>query len=335
MCKQSVILTILLSAAFAAVPSFAVGYVDSLRVQGENNHVQGIAYDKEEECFYCSFTTAFYKIDRKGRVLASIDSIHGHLGAMTYDAAARKVYASLECKDDEIGRGISRGMGRESYSRDESRFYIAVIDVDGMTMETYELPQVREDYLAGRYGCSGIDGVTLAPKFGPHPGKGRYLYVAYGIYGDTTRTDNDHNILLCYRPGDFSGPVRRYFIHTGNTTYGVQNLLYDSYTGRMYMAVYRGWKPQYPNYKLFALDMEQKPSRGRLEGVPYQKGKVRLLDSFCGWHQGKGSTGICSMGDGCYYVGEPGKADGRQFCDFKLYEHSDSPAGPFARPQRK
>lgn len=300
------------------------GYRDSLRVKGENNHVQGIAYDKAEKCFYCSFTTAFYKVDLDGNIVASIDDIHGHLGAMTFDESSRRVYASLEYKDDEIGRGISKGMGVEAYSRDETRFYIAEIDVDSMSMTTHELPLVREDYMAGRYACSGIDGVTIAPAFGRKGKSGRFLYVAYGVYGDVDRTDNDYNILLCYRLGDFSSPVRRYFIHTGNTTYGVQNLAYDPWTDRMYMAVYRGRKPQYPNYGIFGLDMGQKPGKAALEGVPYQKGRVWQLCSFTGWQQGKGSTGLCSLGDGFFYVGESGKEDGRQFCDFKLYRLEDS-----------
>ena len=310
------------------------GYPDSLRVQGGINHVQGIAYDSTEECFYCSFTTAFYKVSADGRVLSGIEDIHGHLGALTFDEASRKVYASLECKDDEIGRNISKGMGKEGYARDESRFYIAEIDVDRMTMETFELPEVRKDYLAGRFACSGIDGVSIAPRFGRKNGKPEYLYVAYGIYGDTERTDNDYNIILCYRPGKYNKPVHKYFVHTGNTTYGVQNLCYDSYSGRLYMAVYRGKKESYPNYALFALDIGQKPVKGRLEGVPYETGRVLMLNSFTGWHQNLGSTGICSMGDGFFYIGANGKDSGRQVCDFTLYRYSGSPEGPLERVRR-
>jgi ATP-dependent Lon protease len=47
------------------------------------------------------------------------------------------------------------------------------------------------------YGCSGIDGVTIAPKLGKKGGK-EYLYVAYGIYGDVLRDDNDYQVLLRY-----------------------------------------------------------------------------------------------------------------------------------------
>ena len=35
---------------------------------------------------------------------------------MTFDAHTRKLYASLECKDDEIGRGIAKHLGTEAFS---------------------------------------------------------------------------------------------------------------------------------------------------------------------------------------------------------------------------
>ena len=60
--------------------------------------------------------------------------------------------------------------------------------------------------------------------------------------------------------------------------------------------------------------------------------KVLMLGSFSGWQQNLGSTGICSMGDGFFYVGVNGKEDGRQVCDFKLYQHTASPQTPFIRP---
>ena len=45
---------------------------DSLRVIGENLHVQGIAYDAEADCFYGSFTTRFFKVDKNGQQIVSI-----------------------------------------------------------------------------------------------------------------------------------------------------------------------------------------------------------------------------------------------------------------------
>ena len=306
---------------------------DSLRVVGDNLHVQGIAYDPQKDCFYGSFTTKFFKVDNRGEILASIDSINGHIGAMTFDADRRRVFTSLECKDDEIGRGIAVTLGENAYERDQSRFYVTEIDVDAMKMALHDLPEVRKDYLEGNYCCSGIDGVTLAPAFNAKRSSKLYLFVAYGIYGRTERDDNDYNVLLCYDPDDIeAGPLHKYFVHTGNTTYGVQNLAYDPYTNMMYLAVYAGRKEKWPNYDLFAVDMRQKPFRASLEGVPYHEGDAEQVAFTQGWHFPYGSTGLCPNGDGTYYISVNGRTeDGRQKCDIVRYRLSENPETPFER----
>jgi len=43
--------------------------------------------------------------------------------------------------------------------------------------------------------------VTFAPAFGQSRDGKKYLYVAYGIYGDTLRTDNDYQVILAYDTG--------------------------------------------------------------------------------------------------------------------------------------
>ena len=112
-------------------------------VEGAKNHVQGIAYDKAVGSMYFSFTTSFIKTDMEGKVLGSIDRIQGHLGAMTFNPSDRKVYASLECKDDVIGAGLS------SFAKGRSMFYIAIIDVDKVT----EVGMDSEDNDAFRIVC--------------------------------------------------------------------------------------------------------------------------------------------------------------------------------------
>lgn len=42
-------------------------------------------------------------------------------------------------------------------------------------------------------------------------------------------------------------PLRRHFVHTGNTNFGVQNLVYDEDSKLWYLGVYRGSKPEFPN----------------------------------------------------------------------------------------
>lgn len=53
------------------------------------------------------------KADTNGTVIASVDKIHGHLGAITFDPNTRNAYASLELKDDSIGSAISKGLGEK------------------------------------------------------------------------------------------------------------------------------------------------------------------------------------------------------------------------------
>ena len=313
-------------------------YPEVIHLEGKKLHIQGLALDKKEKCLYCSFTSAFFKCDLEGNVIGSVTGINGHLGAMTYEPKSKKVYASLEIKDDEIGRGVSDALGAERHEKAASRFYVAEIDVrkidrlevpfeEAMTLHPIE--EVAKDYLdtvevngvtlEHKYGCSGMDGVAIAPGFGAK-GKEKFLYVAYGVYGDTTRVDNDYNILLCFRMDDLAKPVHKYFVKTGNTRYGVQNMTYDADSERLYLAVYKGSKSQYPNYSLFSLDIHQKPFMGKLENVPYEENEAEQVSvtegSFFKW----GSTGLYSFGDGRWYISKNGKKDGYQFSDVTLFE---------------
>lgn len=94
-------------------------------------------------------------------------------------------------------------------------------------------------------------------------------------------------------------PLNKYFIYTGNTNWGVQNLAYDREYGDFFMAVYKGKKPQYPNYDLYAFSIDQKPSKAALEGVPYWKKKERQLkldDSMGQCDEATGIHGCVSSG---------------------------------------
>lgn len=336
-------------------------------VNGGQFHVQGIAWDRDRNCMYMSFTSAFFKTDMEGNVIASVSGINGHLGAMTFDPVERKVYASLELKDDSIGQGISKGLNAHFYTREQCVFYIASIDVDKITsmdmrqedvMTLTRVDVACEDYqakvkcggkeLEHRFACSGIDGVTIGPEFGKKHGR-RCLYVAYGVYGDNSRSDNDYNVLLCYDLRNLAKPLKRYFIFCGNTTWGVQNLGYDGFTGKLFMAVYSGKKEQYPNYSLFAVDMSQKPFKAVLKGVEYHTARelqLKLDESalvdeatgISGWNFKWGSTGFCPIGDGWYYISENGKTkdaagNRNNYCRATLYRwNGDAQNGPFVKP---
>lgn len=329
----------------------AQDYPNLIRLNGDKLHIQGVAFDHKKNCIYSSFTSAFYKSDINGKIIGSVTGINGHLGAITFDAKSRKVYASLEFKNDDIGKNISKTLGQKEIAQSQRGFYIAQIDVDKINrcnvpfedvVELHRLSEVSEDFEANvlinnsivshRYGCSGIDGITIAPPFGNNKEKKeRYLYVSYGIYGDTTRIDNDYNIILCYPLGDFKTPIHKYFVHTGNTTYGVQNMAYDEFSNKIYLAVYKGKKPMFQNYSLFALDMNQVPTFEELTNVPYEEAEVEQLTTCDAWHFRWGSTGLNPLGNGYYYISENNIENGYNYSNITLYKFTETSTSPFEK----
>ncbi|WEK42158.1 MAG: hypothetical protein P0Y64_12230 [Candidatus Sphingomonas colombiensis] len=334
-----------------------------------SGHVQGIAVDMRGGYIYYSFTNLLAKYDFNGRLIGTLTGWTGHLGDLDFNPADGKVYGSLEYKKDKA-------------------FYIAVIDVSRLRrigveasqsdlFRTVYLPEVTRDYAADLngdgivdaadtaspdhlYGCSGIDGVAFGPAFGRIDGR-RYLTVAYGIYGDNARTDNDHQVLLQYDIGDWAryarplsenaphhigpaAPHGKYFVRTGNTTFGVQNLAYDETLRRWFMGVYPGKKPGFPNYLLFAVDARTRPARGDLVGVQALNGTgwaqgalLALADDglkdpatgIRGWHQ-KADVGFQPIGDGRYYLAVNSSDKGRQRADLTLMRWTGDPGRPFA-----
>ena len=351
---------ILLATILAGIACFAApaSPVREIFVEGGAHHVQGIAYDRDAGRMYFSFTDTFIVTDMEGKILGSVNRIQGHLGAMTFDRTTRKVYASLECKDDVIGQGLS------DFAKGKSMFYIAIIDVDKVTSvgmdseknEAFKIVCVKDatkDYQAKvkapdgteldhRYCCSGIDGVALAPKIGRKRGR-EYLYVAYGIYKDNDRTDNDCQVLLRFNKkkldkyagkvkfGEFyskgpAKPLDKYFVYTGNTNWGVQNMTYDPSLKKMFLFVYKGAKPDFPNYDAFVFDIASKPVKTLVPGVWYDKSKHRMLGSpekpVGGFNFKYGSTGVSPLGDGTFYISENGRnpETGLQNCLARLYK---------------
>lgn len=267
-------------------------YKNNIRIGGfTTGHVQGIATDKDRKYMYYSFTTCLVKTDMDGNIIGTVKGLAGHLGCIAYNYDDGRVYGSLEYKHDAIGSGILKRIGNEIDVTDG--FYVAVFDVakidrmdmdaetDGIMVDVH-LEEVIKDYNAEghRYGCSGIDGMTFAPIPGDCDGK-KYLYVAYGIYGDTQRNDNDYQVLLRYDVKDRNkfekslnqknmhrqGPEKtdsKYFVYTGNTVWGIQNLEYDEVTRCMFMAVYKGEKEKFPNFPMYAVDMKKEVKRDQL-----------------------------------------------------------------------
>lgn len=319
-------------------------------------HLQGIACDENLDYMYMSFTDRLVKVDmRTNEVVASVTGllaggIYGggaHLGCLAYYKG--RVYGSLEYKAAE-------------------KFYVAAFDCEKMNaldidyrtggvMTTMYMDEVARDYtddldagehenavtsMGHRYGCSGIDGITFGPLPGDRGGK-TYMYLAYGIYGNPARTDNDYQVILTFDPDTFAfrpfdqnaphqvgpKPCKKLFVYTGNTSYGVQNLEYDRDTGDLWMIVYPGKKPQYPNFPVYVADggapvaeeplkISGKAYSGDLRGEVMRLKHVGLLHAESGvWGVPtmplKADTGFVSLGDGLFYVAESGKKDGCQY----------------------
>ena len=93
---------------------------DSIVVKNQPFHVQGFEVDRSNGFIYLSFTNRIVKSDMRGRILGSVVDLHGHLGDVAYDPKTNLIYASLECKDDEIGTSISRQMELQPVDRGPS-----------------------------------------------------------------------------------------------------------------------------------------------------------------------------------------------------------------------
>ena len=320
-------------------------------------HLQGIACDEERKFMYMSFTDRLVKVDmEKNEIVASVTGllaggIYGggaHLGCLAYHDG--KVYGSLEYKAAE-------------------KFYVAVFDCAAMTemdmdyktsgvMTTLYMDEVVKDYIddldasehenapasmGHRYGCSGIDGITFGPLPGGKGGK-TYMYVAYGVYRNPDREDNDYQVLLCFDPETFAslpfdqnnphtqGPdlYKKLFVYTGNTHYGVQNLEYDQDTGDFWMIVYEGNKKQFPNRPVYLADgsIPLRTETLKIRGKAYPdtlEGEVMTLKANAGvYHEasgvwgipvmpGKADTGFISLGDDLFYVAVSGKLGEEQY----------------------
>lgn len=327
-------------------------------------HIQGIAVDTKKGYIYYSFTTKLIKATLDGRIVGTLDGLAGHLGCIAFNESDGCIYGSLEYKNDVIGRDILNVIGCER--RFDDAFYVARFDVDKITapdmttegadiMSAVCLYEVERDYkwqgtdcngnpLRHKYGCSGIDGITFAPLPGKSAEDGMFLYVAYGIYNDVNRKDNDYQIILCYdmaqwkncalplsqsnmHKSGFEKPLHKFFVYTGNTDYGVQNLEYDRHTNSLFMAVYKGFKESFPNYTLFCVDLTEEAKTEELKNIGERAEVLALSErglfdkktGVRGWDFPLGSTGLFSFGDGDWLICRHYRTDDGQCGEIEHY----------------
>lgn len=334
------------------------------------SHLQGAAVDSKRGEIYWSFTQRLIRTDLTGKVLGTVEGLTGHLGDLDLNPRDGRVYGSLEYKAQKA-------------------FYIAIFDPrkidrigmdaeDDGVMTTVHLAEVVDDFTADmdgngrfdgdtaatpdhRYGSSGIDGVAFGPAFGRTSGP-QTLKVAYGIYSNIGRYDNDNQVILEYDTSKWekkyerplseqaphrSGPANvdgKFFVPTGNTTYGIQNLEYDEASGNWFAAVYKGVKPGLPNYSLFVIDGHAVPHKALVSGQAepevgqhlelVQEGLYDPRSTTFGWTF-DASYGLVSLGKGLFYGGsgakvtEDGVAKQRGVLD--LYRWTGQTPTPFEK----
>ena len=301
-------------------------------------HCQGITVDRTKGYVYYSYTTLLVKCDRDGNIVGTVTGFNGHLGDISFNKKDGKVYCGY-------------------YTEGRKDFYVVIFNVDKITksgmkatdpelVRTVHLEEVCKDYNADangngkidstsvdspdrRFGCSGIDGVEFGPSF-LEPSKENYLTVAYGIYPNTEREDNDYQVLLQYDVSDWwqkyakpyavnkyhqSGPEKcdgKYFVYTGNTTYGTQTISYFEEMNIWLLNCYAGKKSKFNKFTLFAVDGDVKPEMQLLKGQPeptlgyvlslYQDGIYDKKHDIYGWYANDGRKGMAYMGDGLFYI---------------------------------
>ena len=306
-------------------------------------HVQGIAVDKKNSFIYLSFTTELIKADLSGNIIGSIKGWIGHLGCIDYNDDDECVYGSLEIKNDSIGISIKELLKTDNTIPD--CFYIAVFDTkridrkdinakDSDILKTCFIKECTDDYINKRYGCSGIDGTCIADDIEDNHDRLNYLYVAYGIYKNNQEGLNDYQIILKYTIKDIlsncisfnenpfhstgpSKPDNKYFIYTGNTNFGVQNLEYDGYTKDWLMAVYKGEKPNFPNYSYYIIDGKTKPEIKKIQQYSDELyynllslKKLPYSDSLTpGFNFERGQEGIYSFDNGYFYIAKSKRSE--------------------------
>jgi len=306
------------------VREYGFEYFDTINMQGGNSHMQGTCVDDKGEYMYFSYTSALVKMDMKtGEVVGSVGGFGqgsfgtpggAHLGDLAYYDG--KIYGSLEYKepgskyficvfDEDAITEIGMDMKEMDTGVDGILLKEPTMDFrdplnDSEYIDAYRAEKgleangfaINNDTKNGhKFGCSGIDGVAFTNLPGDTSGK-QYLFVAYGIYTDNSRFDNNYNVICCYDPEDFDNvpentwvqrftyergvdssiapgelleAVEQYYVWTGHTNWGTQVLETDLDTGDLLMFTYGKGKTVYdeegnptvwPGLKLYCIDMD-------------------------------------------------------------------------------
>lgn len=207
-----------------------------LCVEHQNYHLQG--FSSGGGYMYWSFTDSLVKTTLNGTMRAQVQIYGGHLGDCDYHDG--KIYASY----------MKNALPGHEWG-DWEGFCIYVFDaVDLHIIDIYDL-KICDEYkkMAGKdgdvRGFRGIDGVTFAPD--PVTGETK-MFVACAVI--TGEKYSSQIILQLTTDGVYE---TEYYVPTGNTVFGIQNLDYDSDAHEFWFSTYGGPEPYMPKETLFCV----------------------------------------------------------------------------------
>lgn len=287
---------------------------------GSGIHVQGIDTDKNNEYIFESGIGHFRKLDMQGNIVADITvPDEYHFGDIAYNSANGHVYIPIQ---------VSSTTGTLTY--------IGVLDTNQLNGK-YESLEAAKNVLkltpvntksnassGGPQFGDGIGSMTVAPLPGAGNHSKQYLYAGVSTLG--SRDNGGYYSAVCAFDIDEIESAAAtydnisssqiswkevYYMYTGPTDYGVQTLDYDKETSRLIAGLYKGSDPNFPNYGTFSFDLNLSAINQELEGTGALRGNVlQYSDDFgaLGESGVRGisltltAQGICSIGDGYYYI---------------------------------
>lgn len=323
-------------------------------------HCQGIAIDKKNGYIYYSYTTILVKCKMDdGSIVGTVNVPGGHLGDITFNEKDGKIYCGYYTTGrkgfyivifnaDKITKNDmkpTKDIVRTVFVKDAWDDYCATVTFTEETTqptaneagETTPTAKPKTYSYSHRYGTSGIDGVTFGPDFSGKIKNKELLTVAYGIYPDATRKDNDYQILLQYDVSSWWNTIAqpystttfhrscpesangKYFLYTGNTFYGVQTMEYFDELNLWILCTYRKErKSDFLPFSIFAIDGDVAPVLQTVKNQPtkekqlvlslYHDGQYDSKNNLYGWNSSYGVQGIAYMGDGLFYIVRPYKS---------------------------
>ena len=225
-------------------------------------HQQGIAVDNSLTYLYASFTTQLVKVDlTTGEIVGSVSGWSGHLGDIAYYDG--RIYGSMFWERDGLNECYIAVFDCDQIAGEMTNY--------GDVIQTMKLFDVKTEALGDEnvehyYGINGIDGVAFGTIPGDTSGEIVMMVSCGQNLNEEDHPDRDYQIMLQYNTNEFleldgKGNTQlkegvsdtpadnnchekglhlsdKYFVYTGNTQYGVQNLEYDTYSGNYIMTIY-------------------------------------------------------------------------------------------------